>query len=280
MSTGLAASGPRLRLPVASRRPHAGRMSDSRRSDPRLDQALRLHGEGRLRDALALYDEFLREHPGHAGALHYSGVVLYQSGDLGGALDRIRRSVNIDAGSADAWSNLGLVLQAIGHRRAAVEVFERAAQIAPDSTRNPGQSRRRAVRLGPACRRRSDRAPTDRAGWQSCQGLVHPGARPGAAGADAGSAGGGDAGGRPGTGPGGLRGLQGADRDRHRRAGQGEENARQGTGAASDVGAVALRTGQRAGAQACRSAGRGGRLRDRCSASSRVMARRCRNCRS
>ena len=46
------------------------------------------------------------------------------SGKLAEALDRLRASVAIDGRDADAWSNLGLVLQAIGHRRAAVEVFE------------------------------------------------------------------------------------------------------------------------------------------------------------
>ncbi len=104
------------------------------RGDARLEDATRLHGEGRLREALARYDEFLGDNPGHAGALHQSGVALYQAGDVGGAVDRIRRSVNIDPHSADAWSNLGLVLQATGQVRAAVEVFERAAQIEPGST--------------------------------------------------------------------------------------------------------------------------------------------------
>ncbi len=109
-------------------------MTEPKPGDPRWDAALRLHGEGRLREALARYDDILREQPRHAGTLHYSGVVLYQLGDLRGALERIREAVNTDPGVADAWSNLGLVLQAIGHKRAAVEVFERAAQIAPEST--------------------------------------------------------------------------------------------------------------------------------------------------
>ena len=92
-----------------------------------------LHQQGKLPEALAGYDAVLAGDPRHAPALHYSGVAFYQSGRLAEALDRLRASVAIDDRNADAWSNLGLVLQAIGHGRAAVEVFEKAAQIAPDA---------------------------------------------------------------------------------------------------------------------------------------------------
>ncbi len=96
-------------------------------------RASALHREGRLDEALACYAAILKVEPRHAAALHYSGVAHFQKGELGPALDRIRASVAIDAGDADAWSNLGLVLQRIGHWRAALEVFEKAAQLDPRS---------------------------------------------------------------------------------------------------------------------------------------------------
>ena len=105
-------------------------MSEADANWPRVSA---LHREGRFAEAIAGYDEILRADPKHAAALHYSGVAYYQTGQLGPALDRLRDSVAIDAGDADAWSNLGLVLQAIGHQRAALEVFEKAASLAPDS---------------------------------------------------------------------------------------------------------------------------------------------------
>ena len=92
-----------------------------------------LHREGRFADAIAGYDEILRTNPRHAAALHYSGVAHYQLGQLGPAFERLRAAVAIDANDADAWSNLGLVLQAIGHWRAALEVFEKAVALAPDA---------------------------------------------------------------------------------------------------------------------------------------------------
>ena len=91
-----------------------------------------LHREGRFAEAIAGYDEILRADPKHAAALHYSGVAYYQMGQLRPAFERLRSAVAADAGDADAWSNLGLVLQAIGHWRAALEVFEKAAALAPD----------------------------------------------------------------------------------------------------------------------------------------------------
>jgi protein O-GlcNAc transferase len=101
--------------------------------DDEWGRALALHRQGRHREALAHYDALLRTDPHNAEVLHYSGVALYQCGEMGGALDRLRESVAIDAGNADAWSNLGLVLQTIGHKRAAVEVFLRAAELDPKS---------------------------------------------------------------------------------------------------------------------------------------------------
>jgi protein O-GlcNAc transferase len=96
-------------------------------------RAAQLHRDGKLADAIATYDAILRDDPRNAHALHYSGVAHYQSGNLQQAFERLRASVNLDGTKPDAWSNLGLVLQAIGHTRAALEMFERAAQLDPSS---------------------------------------------------------------------------------------------------------------------------------------------------
>ncbi len=98
------------------------------------ERAAGLHRDGKLAQAIAAYDAILRDEPRNAHALHYSGVAHYQSGNLKEAFERLRASVNIDGRVPDAWSNLGLVLQAIGHKRAALEVFERAAQLDPQAT--------------------------------------------------------------------------------------------------------------------------------------------------
>ena len=53
-------------------------------------RAFRLHEEGKLREAFLRYDAILKAVPQHAPALHYSGVVLYQSGQFVPAIERIR----------------------------------------------------------------------------------------------------------------------------------------------------------------------------------------------
>ncbi len=98
-----------------------------------LQSAWKLHQEGRLDEALAAYDALLIAQPRNPVLLHYAGVASYQKGELATALDRLRESVNLDASDADAWSNLGLVLTAIGHRVAAVEVFGKALALRPDN---------------------------------------------------------------------------------------------------------------------------------------------------
>ena len=72
------------------------------------DRAFRLHKEGKLREAFLRYDAIIQTDPTHAGALHFSGVVLHQAGKHVEAIARIRASIGIDPGSPDAWSNLAL----------------------------------------------------------------------------------------------------------------------------------------------------------------------------
>lgn len=94
-------------------------------------RAFRLHEAGKLREAYLRYDAILKVMPGHAPALHYSGVVLYQAGQLGPAIERIRASIAIDSDAAEPWSNLGIALKAMGNEGAALNAFREAARRAP-----------------------------------------------------------------------------------------------------------------------------------------------------
>lgn len=55
-------------------------------------KGLALHQKGHLPQALALYRQVLELQPAHADALHLSGVIGYQLGDLQQAVERMRRS--------------------------------------------------------------------------------------------------------------------------------------------------------------------------------------------
>ena len=98
-------------------------------------RAFRLHEQGKLREAFLRYDAILKAAPTHARALHYSGVVLYQSGKLVAAVERIRASIAVDSGAAEAWSNLAIALKDLGHDEAALNGFREAARLEPGDTK-------------------------------------------------------------------------------------------------------------------------------------------------
>jgi predicted O-linked N-acetylglucosamine transferase (SPINDLY family) len=95
------------------------------------ERALKVHRQGKLREAFHRYDAILKAEPRHAQALHLSGVVLHQSGQHSAAADRIRASLDVDPNAAEAWSNLALALEAAGRRDAAVQALKAAMQRAP-----------------------------------------------------------------------------------------------------------------------------------------------------
>src|SRR5256885_3769938 len=92
--------GPRTMAARASvcRRARSARMT----IHTEFDRALRLHQEGKLREAYFRYDAILKAEPAHAGALHYSGVVLYQAGKLPEAAERIRAALAVDPAQPEA----------------------------------------------------------------------------------------------------------------------------------------------------------------------------------
>ena len=95
------------------------------------ERALKVHRQGKLREAFHRYDAILKAEPRHAQALHLSGVVLHQSGQHSAGAERIRASLQVDPASAEAWSNLALALEAAGRRDIAVQALKEAMQRAP-----------------------------------------------------------------------------------------------------------------------------------------------------
>ena len=74
-----------------------------------IDQAFQLalqhHQAGQLPQAENLYRQILTQHPKHAGALHYLGILAGQAGRYDIATDLIRQSISLRP-SAEAFSNL------------------------------------------------------------------------------------------------------------------------------------------------------------------------------
>jgi tetratricopeptide (TPR) repeat protein len=96
-----------------------------------LEQALDLHGQGRLAEAERLYEQVLAANPNQAGARHMLGVLRAQQGRNQEALDLIAPVVAANPGDALALANFGNVLNALHRREEALQNLDRALALAP-----------------------------------------------------------------------------------------------------------------------------------------------------
>ncbi len=96
------------------------------------DQAGRHHQAGRLIEAAEIYGEILHYEPDHAEARRRLGVLEYQRGNKAGAIDHLRKSLEITPGNPRTLDNLGSVLLHSGEAQQAIDCFERALRLTPD----------------------------------------------------------------------------------------------------------------------------------------------------
>jgi len=95
-------------------------------------RAIGHHQAGQLAQAENLYRQILAEQPDHAGALHYLGVIAYQSKNFDDAVNLIRRAIALKPDYADAYSNLGNVLRDLGQLDEAVTAARQAIAHKPN----------------------------------------------------------------------------------------------------------------------------------------------------
>jgi tetratricopeptide (TPR) repeat protein len=96
-----------------------------------LQQALQHHRAGRLAEAEALYRQILEKQPGHADALHLSGLVAHQRGQNESAARLIGKAIEANPGNPLYHSNLGLALRAQGKLDEAIRSYREALAISP-----------------------------------------------------------------------------------------------------------------------------------------------------
>lgn len=95
----------------------------------RLESGIALQRKGRLAEAEAVYQEILRGCPDDAPALHYMGLVKYQSGNFEAAEGLMARSLDLDPSCANTWSDLGTVKLGSGKPEESVRHFARALEL-------------------------------------------------------------------------------------------------------------------------------------------------------
>jgi protein O-GlcNAc transferase len=90
---------------------------------------------GRFADAAEAYRQALALAPDDPDALHYTGVMAFQRGQLGAALDLVQRSVALAPRKATYHANLGLVLYAAHRFDEAVAAQQQAIALQRDAPR-------------------------------------------------------------------------------------------------------------------------------------------------
>jgi Flp pilus assembly protein TadD len=79
-----------------------------------LQNAARLHSQGQLAQAAAIYREIVARYPENPDALHLLGVALTQSGEHANGIEYIRRSLHVNPAQPVAYANLGNAEHAVG----------------------------------------------------------------------------------------------------------------------------------------------------------------------
>ncbi len=118
-----------------------------------LGQAVRLHRQGRLEQAQALYRRVLALDPRQFDALHLLGVIERQRGAPARAVELIEEALRVDPQQARAHCNLGAALQDLGRTGDALASYEAALRLDPAyalAWDNRGNTLRRLGRLAEA----------------------------------------------------------------------------------------------------------------------------------
>lgn len=96
-----------------------------------LEQAIRDHQSGRLREAESAYRQVLAGQPSNADALHMLGLLAHQLG-RGDAADWVRQAIAARPGAPNFHTNLGLILAARGDLDGAIKAHRDALSISPN----------------------------------------------------------------------------------------------------------------------------------------------------
>jgi tetratricopeptide (TPR) repeat protein len=97
-----------------------------------LKDGLEQHQSGRLDEAAQRYRQILSGEPEYPDCLHLLGMVAFQQGDAGQAVDLIRRAIAMHGTAASYYSNLGNVLQSQEMMEEAEACYRRALALRPD----------------------------------------------------------------------------------------------------------------------------------------------------
>src|SRR6266702_2742565 len=94
-----------------------------------LAQALALHQQGRLQEAVSLYQRVLQSEPRNSDALHLLGLVMATVGQAQKAVSLLTAAVQIQPSNPAMQTNLGGALSAVGRHAEALPCYDRAIAL-------------------------------------------------------------------------------------------------------------------------------------------------------
>jgi len=126
--------------------------------DAAMQLAIARHRQGELDVAERIYAELLQREPRRPDALNFMGMLQFQRGDRGRALELLRRASQIAPREPGVWNNLGNVLMALDRLADADKAFRRSLALVQNAEALTNvarvQRRRREWRRSEAsCRR-------------------------------------------------------------------------------------------------------------------------------
>ena len=97
----------------------------------KIKEAMALHQEGKIREAIEIYEAVLPYEESNSQLLYLLGTAYYQIHRLNDAESFLKKSVELDPSQAGAHSNRGLTFEALGKLGEALECFDHALSINP-----------------------------------------------------------------------------------------------------------------------------------------------------
>jgi len=101
---------------------------------PSIRAAMAHHQRGEIAQAESMYVELLRQKPDDTDALHYLGVLRMAQGRTADAVELVQRALELAPGNAVAWNSLGNMLVLCKELKAAEVAYTKATIIQPNFT--------------------------------------------------------------------------------------------------------------------------------------------------
>lgn len=95
--------------------------------------AVKLHRQGQLDEAEAIYEALFERSPDHPDLLHFYGLLLHQRRHSDRALELIGRSIELAPDHPDVHANLGNVLRDLDQLDGAAAAYRRALELTPEN---------------------------------------------------------------------------------------------------------------------------------------------------